>query len=395
MASRTAVADYNVRDPKLPGSSLIEAIFNRRLMSWSDRGGASMLLGDAWAHHCQNYLAASIGRDAPVPNGESFRLRTVLRLDENPAVEREANLNQLTNPDFLLIGQHAEDTAIVQAADAKFAADRLKKHQVSIEAVENLLTVPERGATRTLLGEALEGISSGQIVVVPGIFLSPDSPFTDALLQRARKSRSGPATNGTLVRIPVDPATLFDGSERARLIPTVARVDQLTVSPRENLLAAVYYLRIVCACFYLWDEQTRPFFAEEREQEPPEIGLVAGEVARRASEATSAYNMAVSWHRDLRDITMGRKAVSDAISLPIGVDEIRRAVGIREANAKAKAREARGSLERAYRARLLEDFGPIYANDPRPLKQLVKELRVCSRALRPELLEELDSMGRS
>ena len=380
---------YNVRDPKLPGNSLIDALFNRRLMSWSDRGGASMLLGDAWARHCQTHLEEAVGAPTRVPGGESFRLHTVLRLDDNPEVEREANLNQLSNPDFLLIGRYDQDAAVVQAADAKFAADRLKQVQVSVEAVEKLLTVPESGATRTLLQDAMNGVSSGEIVVVPGVFLSPASPFTDALLERASKSRRALANGDLLVRIPVDPGALFESSIQARLIPTVARVDRLPVSPRDNLLAAVYYLRIVCACLHLWDEQTKPYFTLEGQSEPPEPGVIAGEVGRRTVTATSAFSLVVAWHRELRDVMGARKAIADAISLPVGVDEIRRAVGSRNAKTSAEVRKARGWLERSYRARLYASIGTIHSDDPRPVKRIIKEVRAKSRDLRPALLSEL------
>lgn len=119
--------------------------------------------------------------------------------------------------------------------------------------------------------------------------------------------------------------------------------------------------------------------------------MIAGEVARRASDATSAYSLVLSWHRELRDITMARKAVTDAISLPVGVEEIRREVSGRGVNVNAEARKARSWLERSYRAKLFADIGPIYPDDPRPLKQILKVVRGRSRALRPELLDELAS----
>ncbi len=384
-------ASYDVRDPKLPGNSLMDAIFNRRLMSWSDRGGASMLLGDCWAERCSHYLDSEVGQSVPIPGGGNFLLRLVLRLDDNPAVEREANLNQLENPDFFLVGSAEKGETVVQAADAKFAADRIKESQVSVGAVEDLLKIPKSGATRTLLIEAIEGISSGEIVVVPGVFLSPLSQFTEALLQRANRSRRDTASEEILVKVPVDPGELFDSAEQARLVPTLARLDQLPVSPRENLLAAVYYLRTSCACFHLWNEQTRPYFEAQSEPEAPETGLIAAEVSRRVASASSAYGMLVAWHRELREIVSARKVIADAISLPVGVDEIRSAVG-NGANMKAEARRVRGILERSYRDRLIEAMGPIYPDDPRPIKDIVNDIRVVSRELRPELVSDLAAL---
>jgi hypothetical protein len=397
VSARSHATDvYDVRDARLPGNSLIDTIFNRRLMSWSDRGGASMLLGDCWAEHCRVFLDTQVGQTMPIPGGASFTLQLVLRLDDNAEVEREANLNQLENPDFLLVGTDDQGAAVVQAADAKFAADRIKPSQVSVAAVEGLLTIPASGATRALLREALDGLSSGEILVVPGVFLSPASPFTYALLQRAGRGRRDIAVDDIVERIPVDPGGLFDGAVQARLIPTMARLDRLPVSPRENLLAAVYYLRTSCACFHLWDEQTRPYFDAPLEPIAPEPGLVAAEVARRTTQASSAYGLLVAWNRDLRAVMAARKTISDAISLPVGVDEIRAQVGNGVgAQANAEVRRVRGALERAYRDRLLDETGPIYPDDPRSVKQIVKDIRERSRELRPSLLGELAALSRT
>ena len=397
MAPRaTAAATYDVRDARLPGNSLVDAIFNRRLMSWSDRGGASALLGACWAEHCRDYLAARVGASFPIPGGARFDLRLVLRLDDNPEVEREANLNQLVNPDFLLVGCDAEGATVVQAADAKFAADRIKASQVSVAAVEALLTVPASGATRALLMHALDGLSTGEITVVPGVFLIPDSPFTDALLQRASRARRELGSEELVARIEVEPGRLFDAVEPARLIPTLARLDQLTVSPRENLLAAVYYLRVSCACFHLWDEQTRPYFDAPQQQAALEPGLVAATVAGRAGQASSAYTLLVAWHRDLRDVMAARKAISDAISLPVGVDEIRARVGHGDGSrANGEVRRVRSALERFYRDSLLAATGPIYPDDPRPVQHIVKDIRSVSRGLRPGLVRELAELSGS
>ncbi|CAN5705458.1 hypothetical protein BH23CHL2_BH23CHL2_13130 [soil metagenome] len=387
--------DYDVRDAKLPGNSLLDAIFNRRLMSWSDRGGASMLLGDAWAEHCRRYLVSIIGQNVPVPGGSSFALRSVLRLDDNPTVEREANLNQLENPDFLLVGEDETGRAVVQASDAKFAADRIKESQVSVKAVEDLLRIPETGATRALLASSLNGTDPVDVEVVPGVFLSPDSRFTDALIHRSSRGRDPNKHDDILVRIPVDPGTLFEATAPVQLVPTVARLDRLPVSPRENLLAAVYYLRVASACFYLWDEQTRPLFDAPGEPIEPETGLIAGEVARRAVSSSSAYGLLAAWHRDLQQLILARKAIADAISLPIGVEEIRSRMGNgqRSPRGNAEMRRVRGALERSYRDQLLNAVGTIHSDDPRPVKKIVKEIRTRSRELRPDLIRELEEMS--
>lgn len=396
MAPRTAQSDtVDVRDPRLPGSSLIDAIFNRRLMSWSDRGGASMTIGACWAEHCTAYLQDAAGTQVPIPSAGTFDLRGFIRLDDNPQVEREANLNQLENPDFLLFGVSRGSAMVVQAADAKFAADRIKPSQVSVAAVEALLEVPETGVTRAALGDALPADALEQIEIVPGVFLAPDSGFTDLLLERAGMRGENGVHEELIARVPVDPGKLFADTAPAQLIPTLARADRLPVSPQVNLLAAVYYLRLACACLYFWDEQTRPLLSLRPQSEPVEIGLVAAEVSRRLARATSAFNALVNWHRDLREVMAARKTVSDAVSLPVGINEIRARVANGSTPDPAAVRRLRRDLELEFRALLHEQVGTIYPDDPRSLNAIVKHLRSASRALRPELLQRMEALARA
>jgi hypothetical protein len=383
----------DIRDPKLPGSSLLDAIFSRRLMSWSDRGRASMLLGDRWAEHCNDYLAHAGGKLQTVPGGRPFELRAVIRLDDDARVEREANLNQLENPDFLLIGLGHDEQPVVQAADAKFAADRIKASQVSAAALEDLLYVPAGGVTRTILREILDDLGFADAEIQPGIFLSPDSPFTDMLIERATRQRGPAPPLELVVRVPVDPGEVFGGLAEGKLVSTLARVDHLPVSPRDNLLAAVYYFRLACACFYFWDEQTRPLFGVEREAAPVEAGLVAAEISRRASSAPSAHAALVAWHRDLRDVMMARRAVSDAVVLPVGIAEVRERVARLNSPAEAGiVRRVRRDLDMLYRRTLAQRVGAIYPDDPRPLAEILNDVRARSRELRPEMLEQLERL---
>ena len=39
----------NTRSPLLPGGDLVSALFDREVMGFADRGGASNLVGDRWA----------------------------------------------------------------------------------------------------------------------------------------------------------------------------------------------------------------------------------------------------------------------------------------------------------------------------------------------------------
>ena len=383
---------YNLSSAKLPGGSFVEAIFNRRLMSWSDRGGASMVLGDVWAEHCWEFLQSRIGRDVLAPGGVRYRVHSTVRLDDNPEIEREANRNQLENPDFLLVGRSSSGPGIVvQATDAKFAADRIKTSQVSPQAVKDLITIPDAGATRAVLEPLLRGVDLADIEIVPGMFLSPESPFTDSLLRRARQPPVENDSEGVLVRIPVVPGDLFESVDHTALIPTLARIDRLPVSPRENLLAAVYYLRLACACYYFWNEQTRPLLTgNETSLDEIEPGLVAAEISQRGPSANSAYGMIISWHREVQQVIAARKTIADSMRLPVGMGEIRATVGDADSRqGRARVKQLRGALEQVFRQQLLAEVGTIYPDDYPSVSDIVQRIRGHARDMRPALLEEL------
>ncbi len=352
-----------------------------------------MIIGDCWAEHCTIYLQKAVGEWRDAPDGLGFAFRGFVRLDDNPEVEREANLNQLANPDFLLVGDDGAGGIVVQAADAKFAADRIKPNQVSVNAVDDLLRIPERGATRAALQQQLHGTSLDEIRIVPGVFLAPDSELTDLLLERSPQ-RDGSQPEEVIARVPLDSGRLFATSDPAVLIPTLARADRLPVSPQRNLLAAVYYLRVACASLYFWAEQTRPLFGDDAGEVAPGMGMIAAETSNRLAQASSAFGMLVEWHRDLRAILMARKSVSDAAALPVSMVEIRERVSAGpNAQHGVAVRRARKELEIYFRTALQEQIGVIYPDDPRSLDRIAGDVRLAARRLRPSLLDKLDEVS--
>ncbi|MEX2314455.1 MAG: hypothetical protein WD628_01975, partial [Thermomicrobiales bacterium] len=183
-------ASENVTSALLPGGNLINAALHRQVMIWSDRGGASRHIGDRWAMRCSSALDEAIGTTWPVPNAEPFELAHVIRLDDVPEVSREANRHHLENPDFLLIGtRQTDERPCLQAADAKFAADRIKPSQVSSEIVRNLLAV-EGGVTRALVESTIAQLGLDEPEIVRGVFIAPRSALTDHLLRRVTSGRN-------------------------------------------------------------------------------------------------------------------------------------------------------------------------------------------------------------
>jgi hypothetical protein len=389
----TAVEE-NVHSPLLPGGSLIAASLDRQVMIWSDRGGASRHIGDRWAVRCAAALVEAEGRKWPVPGDEPFELLRVLRLDDVPEVSREANLHQLENPDFLLIGYrggHAAREPVLQAADAKFAADRIKPSQVSVEIVSNLLGV-ENGVTRQLVDSAFADLGMTPPRTVRGVFVCPASILTDFLLRRVTQGRNAAVDPREVVTVPPATDELFAELPMARLLGPLARIDALPVSPRNNLISAIYYFRLACACFYLWSEGAKPLLANRAPAEPPP-GVVAAEAVSRAVAASSAYSLVDGWAMDVEPTVHARAAVANVASLPIRSRDIRARV---EAAGRGEEpgymRWLRRELELEFRARLLDLTGEIEADDPRPLPQILDDVAQATRSLRAAARMKLDEL---
>jgi hypothetical protein len=379
----------DVRDSNLPGGSLLSAYLDRQLMMWSDRGGASGHIGDRWAAHCSTWLDQVQDRRWSLDNERSMVVTDILRLDEIDAVSREANHHQLENPDFLLFGYVGErrETGIITAVDAKFAADRIKHSQVSAQIVDNLIAIPTAGVTRALVQKTLDDRGYVEFNTVDGAFLCPDSTLTDFLLTRRSRGKTGANQPPGIVRISPEPETMFASVPASQLIGTLARQDRLPVTPRENLLSLLYYFRVASACVYLWQEQHQPLFTI-KPQDPPEIGLVAADVARRTTSGQSAYRIMLELVDEAETVQRARQAITNVASLPLRMVEIRallQAAG--HENGSQALRIVRRDLELEFRQRLFARVGEIPANDPRPLPDILDQMATSSRELREHMRE--------
>ena len=379
----------DVKSLRLPGGSLLSAYLDRQLMMWSDRGGASRHIGDQWAAHCSRWLSGAVDADWPVPHGQPFIISDILRLDDIPGVSREANQYHLENPDFLIVGSRPDEptTALVEAVDAKFAADRIKPSQVSAQVVENLLTIPREGMTRLLLQNTLDARGFDRYVISDGSFMCPDSALTEFLLKRASRQRANPSSSAEIIRIEPSPGVMFDGVTAGKLIGQLARQDRLPVSPRENLLSTIYYFRVASACVYLYTEQHAPLFTVN-DTESPEIGLVSAELTLRAMPEYSAYRLMLDLVDEAEVVREARQSLANVASLPLRMTEIRgllQNAGLDEESGKIALRNVRRDLELEFRRRLFEDVGEIGADDPRALSDILDEVARAARELRADI----------
>jgi len=385
MTTRRADNHENVESFHLPGGNLLSAALDRQVMIWSDRGGASRHIGDRWAIRSDEALRNSVGRTWPVPHDEPFEILDILRLDDVAEVSREANLHHLENPDFLLLGTQSGDGGpVLQAVDAKFAPDRIRPSQVSAEIVSNLLQLG--GAAHKIVVDAVaaHGLSTPRIV--RGVFVSPDSQMSDVLLQRVTTGRRATVDRAEVVTIPPHPGSLFAGLPESRVIGALARIDALPVTPRDNLISAIYYFRLSCACFHFWGEEHRPFLSTTPPP-PPEPGRVAAIISARAEGADSAFELVDRWAIAIEPQVRARAAVSEVATLPVRIRELRSEIesaGLGEDN--RALRIVRRDLDLAFRARLHDITGDILADDPRPLTQILDDVAHAARSLREEML---------
>lgn len=386
---RTSYRDENVSSPVLPGGNLIAASLDRQVMVWSDRGGASRHIGDRWAIRCSEALGQVVGETWPVPGDGSYVVSEVVRLDDVPEVSREANRHHLENPDFLLLGSRSDGSPVLQAADAKFAADRIKPSQVSADVVNNLLALTG-GTAGALIDATVNRLGIGKPAVVRGVFIAPHSTLTAVLLRQVTAGRNPSVDPDEVVTIDPSPGTMFAGLPESRAIGPLARIDALPVTPRDNLISAIYYFRLACACFYLWNEEHRPLLSNQPWSDP-EPGIVTATIAHRSQGTSSAYELVAGWAVDIEPQVRARESIRDIATLPIRMRDLRSAV--ESAGLGADGRVLRGirrDLELAFRDRLFDEIGEISADDPRPLPKILDSVASLSRSLTGEMTTRMN-----
>ena len=388
-----APRNENVHSPRLPGGSLFAAANDRHLMGWSDRGGASRYMGDCWATRVASELEQAPGQVWPIPGTDraGYTVRAIARLDDSEALMREVNRHQLENPDFVLVGVRDDGSPCLQSVDAKFAIDRIKKSQVSAEALTALLAI-EDGVARSLITTAMQSVGIDTAEPINGLFIAPRSTFTDLLLRRLPGGRNPSGPPPPIVTIEPEPATLYLGTPPARLIGALARIDMLPVTPRENVLSAIYYLRLACACLWMAAEEHRPLFGGVRPYEA-EPAQVAAEITRRSSVAESAWDLVTQWATDVEPVARSREAIASVATLPLAMRDIRtrvEAIGGEQAN--RLVRTVRRELDVVFRTHLTEAVGDIAADDPRPLGEILDMMASASRDLKLTMQEEFERL---
>jgi hypothetical protein len=375
----------NIRSPHLPGGTLISAVLDRRLMAWSDRGGASRIFGDVWSDHCWRYIrnGGDLFPDlTPYIDGSI----EVVRLDDNPRIAIQAGRNKLPNPDFLIVETGPEAVARVRAVDAKFAVDRLRRTQVSPESIRELLELPDSLAKVELQQRLGTATPPPQIEYLPGMFLGPSSLLNDYFYQQITSGEDPDVPRSELKLVPVPEATLFAGIEEHPLMEEMRSIDGLTPSSNGgSLVMEMYYLRLSTAARWFADQASQPILTLDDPVSVP-VPEVLSMTQNRIESGVSAFGLIESWSQEVERAIERRKQVQDSARLPLRMSEIRKLIENSDSEADKKTvRIVRGMLEKHFMRRLVEETGTIPADSPEPFGRIIDRVHTTSKGLRNEM----------
>ena len=364
-----------MRSPLLPGGDIFSALFDRDVMTFADRGGASNLIGDRWADLAAAHAAGwadGLGW-IELADGEMTPIERVDRLDATPRIAAVASKHGLQNPDLLLVGGDAQGQ-VIQAADAKFSIETARSKQVSPEVVLALLGL------RDHLPELLPDLEDSAHVE-PGIFLAPDYPVTHMVLRGDRRGLRGimrPTVEPhEVVLVPVDPARFWDDVPGASVMAALAALDDLPLRPEQSLLTGVYYFRLARAAVGFWLDATKPLLLCNDRIELDEAAVRA-EAERRARHAESAIALIWQWDSDVQTVRNQRASIEQVAGLPIPGRDLRpRSAAIAESLGAEppSANQVRRRLSSWFRMELRSRVGPVnppVANLPDILRQIAQ-----------------------
>jgi hypothetical protein len=382
----------NIRSKKLPGGSLVSAVLDRSLMAWSDRGGASRLFGEIWSQHAWKILTEDpdILPRHFVDSGNVM----ILRLDANPKIAIQAGRHKLPNPDFLLLEANGGDEHVVSAIDAKFAIDRLRRTQVSPEAVRDLIEL-EGSLTRAEITRATGLSPDADFLYRPGAFLAPRSLLNDYFYDRQVGGSSSRLPPSELIMVEVSAGALFSQTEEWRLMERFMEIDQIGLGTSKSpVVTGMYYLRLACAARW-FEEQTRKPLLALSEPDPLPITEIEAAASSRMDRASSAYQSIHAWAEAALSAAKRQERVQDAARLPLRIAELKSMLDSEGIGDDRKAlRAIRGSLERSFRRHLVDEVGEIPSDPDVPMQTLLERIENARRTLRPVVRKQAKVLAR-
>lgn len=376
----------NIRSPKLPGGTLISAVLDRKLMGWSDRGGASRIFGDVWSEHCWYVLS----NGARIFEHQSYDHTTsqVIRLDDIPEIAIQAGRNKLPNPDFLILSPESDGTYSVRAVDAKFAVDRLKRTQISPNSIRELIELP-KSLARVAIEQRVGSVTGDHLSYREGLFLGPSSLLNDYFYRELTSGENPKIPADELQLVSVKSDSLFDSVEDRPVMEQLKQIDGLQVdNDAGRLVLDMYYLRLATAARWFESQEQAPLLSNEQ-MEPIAVDTIMRATVERVEPGESAYGLIEQWAQVTDQVLERQKQVREAARLPVRMSELRKLLereGIEPEN--RTIRKTRGILERRFMDRLIEETGSIPNVPENRIGSVVQLVKTTSRSLREEMQSE-------
>lgn len=377
--------DLFIRSSVFPDRTLLDSYYDRDVTRLSDRGLASNMIGDRWSEVVSAEIGTWQGQDLLLPSGENLAVEQVFRLDDIPRIATLASRRKLQNPDFIIVGR-SNDSIVMMAVDAKFSIETAKSPQVSAETLQALLDV---GA---LITDLLPGLPL-DAEIREGFFIAPDTSLTRHVMGKTRGRLSIRVAFEQVMLVPVSPVPFLKPLEGARLIGTLAARDGFREEIRTNMLLAMYYFRLVRACFGAYADLTAPIFGaptmsvgttEDLEQRTVDL----------ARKARSAWDVVLQWDAAAEQIRRQRETAWAAMPFPLANKDLRDRI---EAESELRGIDApsvnsvRKRLGSWYRTRFEERIGVVLppVDD---ISALVERIHAIAKEVDPLLPDALDAI---
>lgn len=306
--------DLLLKSSVFPAGTLLDSYYDRDVTRLSDRGLASNMIGDRWSEISSEEISSWEGTERQLPNDSVLNIDRVFRLDDIPQIASIASRRKLQNPDFIISGR-TDHEAVLMAIDAKFSIDTAKSPQVSAETLQALLDVGD------LITDLLPGLPVGA-KPRDGLFISPDVPLSHYVMTRTRGRLSVRVARDQVVLIPARPVPFLKPLEGSRLIGTLASRDGFRDEIRTNMLMAMYYFRLVRACYGSYADLTAPIFGAPTFSEGTDEDLEQKTI-QIARSARTAWDVVVQWDAAAEQVRRQRETAYAAMPFPLANKEVR------------------------------------------------------------------------
>lgn len=306
--------DLHLRSDAFPQGSLLDSYYDRHVTQLSDRGLASNMIGDRWSDVAAEHIEAWPGTMILFPDGSSFAVHQVYRLDTTPAIAAIASKRKLQNPDFIIAGER-NGTEELLAIDAKFSIDTAKSAQVAADTLRALLDVGP------LITDLLPDLPA-DARVVDGYFISPDMPLSHFVLDLGRGRLAARVSRHQAMLIPVQPVAFLKPLPGARLLGPLATIDGFRDGLRSNMLLAMYYFRLARACYGAYAETTTPIFGPSTASAGSEAELESRTI-ELARSARSSWDVVLKWDAAAGQVRRQRDAAYAAMAFPLANRDVR------------------------------------------------------------------------